>query len=241
MIALGEREERAMAQAVEPDRFAEPKLERRAHPAFRGRSTPAFYTDPLVLKRELNTIFQRTWQYAGHVNDLPTPGSYVTRSRRRPARAGPARRRRRAARLPQRLPPSRLRASHGQRHVQEGDPLPLPRLDLRRHRRAPARRARAPRLRRARQVAARPDPRPGRGARGPPLREPRPRRPRAGGGHRRARPAPRALRAGELARFSSSKGAGTVKDGAGNPAGQLEDHRRELPRGLPRADRASRA
>jgi len=43
---------------------------------------PTFYTDPLVLKRELNTIFQRTWQYAGHVSDLPAPGSYVT------ARAG---------------------------------------------------------------------------------------------------------------------------------------------------------
>ncbi len=43
---------------------------------------PTLYTDPLVLKRELNTIFQRTWQYACHISDLPTAGSYVT------ARAG---------------------------------------------------------------------------------------------------------------------------------------------------------
>ncbi len=37
-----------------------------------------YYTDPLVLQRELNTIFQRTWQYAGHVGDLPEAGSYLT-------------------------------------------------------------------------------------------------------------------------------------------------------------------
>jgi choline monooxygenase len=48
-------------------------------------STPApralaarYYTDPAVLQRELNTIFQRTWQYAGHVSDLPEAGTYVT-------------------------------------------------------------------------------------------------------------------------------------------------------------------
>jgi Rieske 2Fe-2S family protein len=44
-----------------------------------GRALGArYYTDELVLRRELNTIFQRTWQYAGHVSDLPEPGHYVT-------------------------------------------------------------------------------------------------------------------------------------------------------------------
>jgi Rieske 2Fe-2S family protein len=43
---------------------------------------PRLYTDPAVLERELDTIFQRTWQYAGHVGDLPEPGMYAT------ARAG---------------------------------------------------------------------------------------------------------------------------------------------------------
>ena len=43
---------------------------------------PRLYAEPAVLELELDTIFQRTWQYAGHVRDLPGPGSYVT------ARAG---------------------------------------------------------------------------------------------------------------------------------------------------------
>ena len=42
----------------------------------------SFYTDPAVLERELETIFQRSWQYAGHVGDLPEEGAYLT------ARAG---------------------------------------------------------------------------------------------------------------------------------------------------------
>jgi choline monooxygenase len=54
------------------------KLENAPGPGGPRALDPTLYTDPLVLKRELNTIFQRTWQYAGHVNDLPTPGSYVT-------------------------------------------------------------------------------------------------------------------------------------------------------------------
>jgi Rieske 2Fe-2S family protein len=39
---------------------------------------PRFYLDESILRRELGTIFSRTWQYAGHVGDLPEPGSYVT-------------------------------------------------------------------------------------------------------------------------------------------------------------------
>jgi choline monooxygenase len=43
---------------------------------------PRLYVDPAVLDRELETVFARTWQYAGHVGDLAEPGSYLT------ARAG---------------------------------------------------------------------------------------------------------------------------------------------------------
>jgi choline monooxygenase len=39
---------------------------------------PRLYTDPAVLENELDGLFQRTWQYAGHVGDLPDAGSYTT-------------------------------------------------------------------------------------------------------------------------------------------------------------------
>jgi choline monooxygenase len=39
---------------------------------------PRLYTDPSVLENELDGLFQRTWQYAGHVADLPDAGSYTT-------------------------------------------------------------------------------------------------------------------------------------------------------------------
>jgi Rieske 2Fe-2S family protein len=39
---------------------------------------PSLYTDPGVLERELDGLFQRTWQYAGHVADVPDAGSYLT-------------------------------------------------------------------------------------------------------------------------------------------------------------------
>jgi Rieske 2Fe-2S family protein len=39
---------------------------------------PRLYTDPAALERELDGLFQRTWQYAGHVSDLPEAGSYIT-------------------------------------------------------------------------------------------------------------------------------------------------------------------
>jgi choline monooxygenase len=39
---------------------------------------PRQYLDPAALERELRTIFARTWQYAGHVADLPEAGSYLT-------------------------------------------------------------------------------------------------------------------------------------------------------------------
>src|SRR5262245_25567208 len=39
---------------------------------------PRLYLDPEVLEREQRQIFERTWQLAGHVSDLPQPGSYLT-------------------------------------------------------------------------------------------------------------------------------------------------------------------
>ena len=39
---------------------------------------PSLYTDPAVLERELDGLFQRTWQYVGHTADLPGAGSYLT-------------------------------------------------------------------------------------------------------------------------------------------------------------------
>jgi choline monooxygenase len=39
---------------------------------------PSLYTAPAVLERELDGLFQRTWQYAGHVADVRDAGSYLT-------------------------------------------------------------------------------------------------------------------------------------------------------------------
>jgi choline monooxygenase len=39
---------------------------------------PRLYTDSAVLEHELDGLFQRTWQYAGHVGDLRDAGSYLT-------------------------------------------------------------------------------------------------------------------------------------------------------------------
>ena len=39
---------------------------------------PRFYLDPQLLALEHERIFERTWQLAGHVSQLPRPGSYLT-------------------------------------------------------------------------------------------------------------------------------------------------------------------
>lgn len=46
--------------------------------SFAGRPTTpwAWYTDPQILAREHERIFRRAWQYAGHLGELPGPGSY---------------------------------------------------------------------------------------------------------------------------------------------------------------------
>jgi len=39
---------------------------------------PRLYRDPQVAEREQRLIFERTWQLAGHVSQLPKPGAYLT-------------------------------------------------------------------------------------------------------------------------------------------------------------------
>ena len=42
------------------------------------RSLPwSWYTDPAVLQLERERIFRRSWQYVGHVGDVPEPGSFA--------------------------------------------------------------------------------------------------------------------------------------------------------------------
>jgi choline monooxygenase len=40
--------------------------------------SPHLYRDPEVLEVEQRKIFARTWQLAGHISQLPEPGSYIT-------------------------------------------------------------------------------------------------------------------------------------------------------------------
>ena len=111
---------------------------------------PRLYVDPEVAAREQEAIFARSWQLAGHVARPRRARPLPDRAGRRRVGARRARRGRRAARLPQRLPPPRHPAARGPRRLRQGDPLPLPRLDLP-HRRHADRRAGGPRLRRPRQ------------------------------------------------------------------------------------------
>ena len=72
-----------------------------------GRETVpwSWYSDPAILAREIERIFRCSWQYAGHLGELQGPGSYF------PSAGGPLPivitldRRRRPARVRQRLPP----------------------------------------------------------------------------------------------------------------------------------------
>ncbi|HUO72739.1 MAG TPA: aromatic ring-hydroxylating dioxygenase subunit alpha [Solirubrobacteraceae bacterium] len=51
-----------------------------ADPASGTALEPRFYTDPEILEAEQELIFERTWQLAGHISSLATPGSYITAS-----------------------------------------------------------------------------------------------------------------------------------------------------------------
>ena len=39
---------------------------------------PHFYTDPAIFDQERNSVFARTWQFAGHVSSLEHPGNYFS-------------------------------------------------------------------------------------------------------------------------------------------------------------------
>ncbi len=47
-----------------------------------GRETVpwSWYSDPAILAREMERIFRRSWQYAGHLGELQGPGSYFPSS-----------------------------------------------------------------------------------------------------------------------------------------------------------------
>ena len=40
--------------------------------------SPHLYLDSEVLRVEDERIFSRTWQFAGHISQLPAPGTYLT-------------------------------------------------------------------------------------------------------------------------------------------------------------------
>ena len=119
----------------------------------------SLYTDPAIFAAELEQIWYRTWVYVGHESEVPEPNDYVLKS------IGPqpvimTRDRDGEIHLllnrcaPPRQPGLRRAAAATRTHV----PLPVPRLDVRQHRRA----ARLPvqqRLRRPR-AQGRPRPRP---------------------------------------------------------------------------------
>ncbi len=46
------------------------------HSAGRDTLPWSWYSDPAILARELDGIFRRSWQYAGHLGELRGPGSY---------------------------------------------------------------------------------------------------------------------------------------------------------------------
>ena len=39
---------------------------------------PRYYLGPDALAHEMDTVFARSWQYAGHVSELPEPNTYIT-------------------------------------------------------------------------------------------------------------------------------------------------------------------
>ena len=91
---------------------------------------PNLYLEPEIVRLEQEAIFERTWQLAGHVSDLAEPGSYLTTDVvDQPVLVvrdddGEIR----AFRNVCRHRGSRLLAGSGL--VRQGDPLPVPRLDL---------------------------------------------------------------------------------------------------------------
>ncbi|MEZ5926427.1 MAG: ring-hydroxylating oxygenase subunit alpha [Hyphomicrobiaceae bacterium] len=61
------------------DRKAPPPAGRFSRNPETSFTLPArYYFDPEIYKRELETIFYRTWNYVGHISQLAEPGSFVT-------------------------------------------------------------------------------------------------------------------------------------------------------------------
>ena len=88
-----------------------------------------WYRDPRVLEVEERRLFRPSWQYVGPLECLQRPGDQVVgRVSRVPVRGG-AGRRRRTARLPQRVPAPGQPGRPGRRE-RAAAALPLPRLDL---------------------------------------------------------------------------------------------------------------
>src|ERR671924_430882 len=53
---------------------ASPETPQAVSPALETR----LYRDPEVLEQEQLRIFARSWQFVGHVSQLPEPGGYIT-------------------------------------------------------------------------------------------------------------------------------------------------------------------
>ena len=39
---------------------------------------PNYYTDPTIFSQEQDSVFAKTWQFAGHVSSLEQPGNYFS-------------------------------------------------------------------------------------------------------------------------------------------------------------------
>ena len=198
----------------------------------RSAALPArLYRDPEVLELERERIFERTWQLAAHASQLPGPGTYMTtKVGTQPVlvirdEEGEVR----AFRNVCRHRGSRLLKGSGEcgkaiRCLYHGWTY--------RTRRRADRRAGGAQHPRPRQVRARALPGARGDRRGPRVREPRHARHAAGRADRRT------ARAHGPVRDRAARAAHALRR---HPAGQLEDHGRQLPRGLPRADRPPRA
>ena len=137
-----------------------------------GRCPQSWYSDAGVAALERERIFARTWQYGGPAEQVATPGSFMATQAGHVPIVVTRDREGDAARLRQRLPPSRVHDRHGLRQPRDAA-VPVPRVDVRARRLAAegARSEREAGFDRGRLLAA---PRLGRHVGAVPLRQPRP-------------------------------------------------------------------
>ena len=64
---------------VQGRRDLEDRLRKTVSPE-QGRIPMFTYSDPAVYELEIERLFARTWQFVGHVSEIPNPGSFVTRT-----------------------------------------------------------------------------------------------------------------------------------------------------------------